>query len=47
MKNRIKKIIDAIISPFVAFAVWLDDSKRYNEDGSWDRYHAKKNARSK
>lgn len=47
MKNAIKNIIEAIVSPFVSVAVLLDESKRINEDGSWDSYHAKKNAREK
>ena len=47
MKKFFKKIVDALISPFVAFAVLLDESKNLNEDGSWDTYWAKKNAAKK
>ena len=38
-----KKIWDAITAPFVSIAVLIDESKRINEDGSWDSYHEKKN----
>lgn len=41
--KKIRKIFERIISPFVAVAVLIDDSKRINEDGAWDAYHAKKN----
>ena len=43
MKN---KFLDAITAPFVAFAVLLDESRRANEDGSWDKYHARKNCKA-
>ena len=39
----LRKIWDAVTAPFVSVAVLIDESKRINEDGSWDRYHAKKN----
>lgn len=39
----LRKMIDAVISPFESIAVLIDESKRINEDGSWDSYHAKKN----
>ena len=45
MKKMIKKIWDAICTPFVAIAVLIDESKIANEDGSWDAYWAKKNKR--
>lgn len=45
MKHRIKRFFEAIISPFVAISVMIDESKRINEDGSWDNYWANKNAR--
>lgn len=38
-----QKIWDAITAPFVSVAVLIDESKRINEDGSWDGYHDKKN----
>ena len=43
MKNLILKLWDAIAAPFVAVAVLVDESRRINEDGSWDLYWAKKN----
>lgn len=46
MKKRIKRFFDAIITPFVSIAVMIDESRRINEDGSWDSYWAKKNARA-
>lgn len=46
MKKRIKNFFEAIVSPFVAIAVLIDESRRTNEDGSWDSYWAKKNARA-
>ena len=46
MKKFITRIWDAIAYPFVAFAVLLDESRRINEDGSWDEYWAKKNRKA-
>ena len=43
MKKMFKKVIDFITSPFIAVAVLLDESKRINEDGSWDKYWERKN----
>lgn len=45
MKKMIKKIWNAICTPFVAIAVLIDESKIANEDGSYDTYWAKKNER--
>ena len=45
MKKRIKKFFEAIVSPFVAVACMIDESKRINEDGSWNEYHRKRNER--
>ena len=45
MKKFFKKIIDVFTAPFVSIAVLLDESKRINEDGSWDKYHEKKNCK--
>lgn len=41
-----KRILNAIAYPFVTFAILLDESRRTNEDGSWDKYHAKKNCKA-
>jgi hypothetical protein len=38
MKKMFKKLWDAIIFPFVSVAVLIDESKRINEDGSWDKH---------
>ena len=35
--KTLKKIWEAITSPFISLAVMIDESKRINEDGSWDR----------
>lgn len=43
MKKMIKKIWDAICTPFVAIACVIDESKIANEDGSWDKVHERKN----
>lgn len=37
------KIWDAIALPFVSIEVMIDESKRINEDGSWDKYNRKRN----
>lgn len=48
--KRIKKALiaiwDFIISPFISVAVFLDEERRINEDGRYDKYWAKKNARA-
>lgn len=45
MKKAVKKIFEAIASPFIALAVHIDESRRINEDGSWDKYWERKNRR--
>ena len=42
----IRRIWDNITAPFISFAVSLDESRRINEDGSWDKYWAKKNCKA-
>lgn len=37
------KIWESITLPLVSIAVMIDESKRINEDGSWNEYHAKRN----
>ena len=44
--KTLKKIIEAITAPFVSIAVLLDESRRINEDGSWDKYWSRKNRRA-
>lgn len=41
-----KKFFEAIIMPFISLAVMIDESKRINEDGSWNAYNARKNRRA-
>ena len=43
--NIISRIWDAITAPFIALAVHLDESRRINEDGSWDKYHERRNSK--
>lgn len=40
-----KRVWQEISDPFLAVAVLVDDSKRINEDGSWDKYWQRKNRR--
>lgn len=41
-----KKLIDAITTPFLSLAVLLDESRRQNLDGEWDSYHARQNCKT-
>ena len=43
MKKMMKKIWDSICTPFISVACIIDESKRINEAGSWDKYWEKKN----
>lgn len=43
MKKTLKKIWQALCSPFVALACVIDESRRINDDGSWDTYWEKAN----
>ena len=47
MKKMLKKMWDFISEPFICIAVVIDESKRINENGSWDKYWEKKNRRLK
>lgn len=47
MKKAIKKIFDVIASPFIALAVHIDESRRINENGSWDKYWERKNRKDR
>lgn len=42
-----KKFWQAITAPFIAIAVLIGESKEINEDGSWDKYWARKNRKAK
>lgn len=39
----LKRLWDIISAPFIAVAVLLDESRRQNLDGSWDKYWERKN----
>lgn len=41
--KALKKIWEAITTPFISIAVMIDESKRINEDGAWDAYWERKN----
>lgn len=41
----LRKLWEAVTWPFVSMAVLVDESKRINEDGSWDEYNRKRNER--
>lgn len=43
MRKFITNIWNTITMPFISLAVLLDESRRINEDGSWDSYWANKN----
>jgi hypothetical protein len=43
----LKKIWGTIIAPFITIAVLIDESKRVNEGGSWDKYWERKNRRER
>lgn len=38
----VKKVCESIKDSFTALAVLIDESKRNNEDGSWDKYWERK-----
>lgn len=44
--KTLKNAWNAITMPFVAVAVAIDESRRLNEDGSWDKYHARRNRKA-
>ena len=37
---------NAVTMPFTALAVAIDESRRINEDGSWDEYNARINRKA-
>ena len=39
----LRRFWDAVTMPFTALAVAIDESRRQNLDGSWDKYWEKKN----
>ena len=47
MKRFFIGIWEFLVMPFEAVAVLIDDSRRYNEDGSWDKYNRRRNERER
>ena len=43
MNKLLTNLWHTITAPFICLAVTLDESKRINEDGRWDKYNAKRN----
>ena len=41
--NIFKRLWYRISDPFISVAVLIDESRRINEDGSWDKYWERKN----
>lgn len=41
----LKNVLEFIACPFLTVAVLIDESRRLNEDGSWDKYWERKNRR--
>lgn len=42
-KNVIIKFLSWLSAPFISLAVSIDESRRENLDGSWDKYWARRN----
>jgi hypothetical protein len=45
--KKIKSFLWKIAEPFISVAVMIDESKRINEDGSWDKYWSRKNKKKR
>ena len=43
MKKILLNAFDAITTPIIALIVHIGVSREINEDGSWDKYHERKN----
>lgn len=41
--NVFKRLWYRISDPFISVAILIDESRRINEDGSWDKYWERKN----
>ncbi len=46
MKKAFRMIWDFISCPFISVAVFLDEERRINEDGRYDKYWERKNRRA-
>lgn len=42
----IKRFFEYLYAVFTTFIAVLDESKRINEDGSWNRYNERKNRKA-
>lgn len=42
-QNLFQRIWDAITFPFVSIAIVIDEDRRQNLDGQWDKYWERKN----
>lgn len=47
LKGFFNNALEAITEPFVSLAVGLDESRRINEGGSWDKYWSKRNKKER
>lgn len=47
MKTLFSILFEAFVVPFAMMAILIDESRRINEDGSWDGYWARKNRKAK
>lgn len=45
--NILKRILYAITTPFISVAVLIDESRRLNLDGSYDKYWERKNRKER
>ena len=45
IKNFFVRLFEVITIPFISVAVMIDESRRQNLDGSWDKYWARRNAK--
>ena len=43
----LKNVFEAVKDAFLALAVHIGTSIEINEDGSWDKYHARKNRKGR
>ena len=46
MKKLMGAILNNLVTPFASLAVLIDESKRINEDGSWDKYWERQNKKT-
>lgn len=45
--KTVKKILEGVKDAFLALAVHIGTSIEINEDGSWDKHHARKNRKER